>query len=319
MRVGTLLLRPLLLAALLAPASVALADHPFILPANTLYSGDGNTVTFDAAGSDHVFFFDHRPLGMETIRITRPDGTAGTPQNPTRTRFRSVFDVRLDQQGTWKVASDQTMVIGSFKLDGEERRVGGRGGPPPGAQAAQAAQGGGARPDGGRREEGARGGAPGGPGGGEAGPRRQPPVALEDIPAAATDIHLTEMVNRTETFVTDGAPTTAALKPAGHGLELEPITHPNAIVAGETARFRLLVDGKPAAGVKVTVIPGGDRYRDDVGTMLLTSGADGVVAVKWPRAGMYWLGAEAEDAYPAQRRADTRRMSYAATLEVMTP
>lgn len=109
------------------------------------------------------------------------------------------------------------------------------------------------------------------------------------------------------------------VQPTGRGLELDPITYPNAVVAGETARFRLLVDGKPAAGLKVSVIPGGDRYRDTVGAMALTTGADGVVSVRWPSAGLYWLGAEAEDRNPGEKRAESRQMSYAATFEVMTP
>ncbi len=124
----TRLLAAPLLALLVAPA--ARADHGFILPSSTALAGDGNVVTFDAAGSDHVFFFDHRPLQLGTIAVLRPDGSAGTPYNTLQGRFRSVFDLKLDQQGTWKVASVQTMIGGTFKLNGEERRVGGRGGPP---------------------------------------------------------------------------------------------------------------------------------------------------------------------------------------------
>jgi uncharacterized GH25 family protein len=154
--------------------------------------------------------------------------------------------------------------------------------------------------------------------GGE-GPRRQPPVAFQDIPADATDLHLNEIWSKTETFVTQGAPSTDIFKPVGKGLEFDPITHPNAVAAGETAKFRFLIDGKPAAGVKITVMAGGERYREDAGAMKLTTGADGTVSIKWPTAGMYWLGAEAEDKNPAEKKAEVRRMSYAVTLEVMTP
>ncbi|WP_157217656.1 DUF4198 domain-containing protein [Flavisphingomonas formosensis] len=314
--------RPLLLAALLAPTA-ALADHSFILPSNTNVSGTNTMVTFDAAGSEHVFFFDHRPIQLAAIRIWKPDGTPGESVNGVQGRFRSVFDVKLDQPGTWKVAAEQKMITGSFKLNGEERRVGGRGGAPRAGQPGPGGPGqpGEARPASGQR--GSEGGEPRGPGGargpGEGGARRMPPVAFEDIPAEATDVHLTEIANRVETFVTLGAPTTTIFKPTGKGMELEPVTHPNAIAAGETARFRFLIDGKPAAGLKVTVVPGGDRYREDVGTIELATGADGVVAVTWPHAGMYWLGAEATDDNPSEKRAEARRMSYAATFEVMTP
>jgi len=305
-------LRLALIAALAVPG-VARADRAFLLPSSTLLAGDGNVVTFDAAGSDHVFFFDHRPLPLSSILIRKPDGTSAVPYNTLQGRFRSVFDVKLDQQGTWKIASQQMMIVGSFKENGEDRRVGGRGvAPKAGTGGSSDAAGGNAHGD---RTGGHDAGAA--PSGGD--PRRQPPIAVDDIPADATDIHLTESVARVETFVTEGAPTTGVFKPEGNGIELDPITHPNAVVWGETARFRLLIDGRPASGVKVTVVPGGDRYRDDAGAVTLATGVDGVVAVTWPTAGMYWLSAEAEDRNASDKRAETRRMSYSATLEVMTP
>lgn len=318
------LLRLSPLAGLLV-ASAALADRPFILPANTSYSGDDNVVTVDAAASDHVFFFDHRPIPLASIVATRPDGTAATPFSALQSRYRSSFDLKLDQQGTWKIASLQAAITGSFRQKGEERRVGGRGGPPGGPAGA-----GGERREGGGPgaggSPGVAGGGPGaagpgaaGPAGPEGAPRRLPPVAFQDIPADATDLHLTEIVTRVEAFVTAGAPTTGVFKPTGTGIELDPVTHPNAVVAGETTRLRFLVDGKPAPGLKVTIVPGGDRYRDSEDSVELTSGTDGVVAVTWPTAGRYWLGTEAADRKPSERRAEARRMSYAATFEVMTP
>ncbi|QJU57097.1 DUF4198 domain-containing protein [Sphingomonas sp. AP4-R1] len=320
-----------LLAAALVPAA-AQADHSFILPSGTLFSGSNNFVTFDAAGSEHVFYFDHRPIGIDSIKIWKPDGTEAKPTATFSGRLRTAFDVRLEQSGTWKVASQQMMVMGTLKLNGEERRVGGRGGPPPGAggpggPGGPGAAGGPGGPGAGRPGGADGPGGPGGPGGaggpggpgGPDGPRRLPPIALADIPPEATDIKLTEIVNTVETFVTQGATTTTVFKPTGKALELEPITHPNEAASGETSRFRFLIDGKPAAGVKVTVIPGGDRYREETGTIELTTGADGVAAITWPMAGMFWVGAAAEDAHPSEPKAQKRRMGYTATIEVATP
>jgi len=294
----------------LVPAT-ALADSAFILPSITNLAGQNNVVTFDAAASDHLFYMDHRALQLASIKITRPDGTVGTTENGIQGRLRSVFDVRVDAQGTWKIASEQSMINGSFMLDGEERRVGGRGGPPrpPGAEGSPAGSVAPAAPP---------PPGPGGPAGGE-GPRRAPPVAFQDIPATATDIHLVENINRVETFVTVGAPTTTVFTPTGRGLEFQPITHPNAIAAGEVARFRFLIDGRPAAGIKVTVIQDGDRYREQTDATELTTGADGTFGITWPNAGRYWVSAQAEDTSPSERRAEKRRMSYSATLEVATP
>ncbi|RYY05245.1 MAG: DUF4198 domain-containing protein, partial [Alphaproteobacteria bacterium] len=74
-----------------------------------------------------------------------------------------------------------------------------------------------------------------------------------------------------------------------------------------------------ASGLKVMVIPGGKRYRNEEGARELTTGADGVVNVDWATAGMYWLNATLTDAKTSMPRAKERRMSYVTTLEVLTP
>jgi len=305
----------LILAALMA-SSAPLAASPFIFPSGTNFSGNNNVVTFDAADADHLFFIDHRPLPLESIKAWAPDGSAASPNNTLQGRLRTVFDLKIDQQGTWKVASEQSMITGTFRLDGEERRVGGR----PGGPASGAGAPGGPGPQAGdRRPEGAPEAARPLAGAPPEGPRRLPPVPVKDIPANATDVHLTEIISRVETFVTAGEPTTTVFKPAGKGIELEPITHPNAVVAGEAARFRFLIDGKPASGLEITVTPGGDRYRDDPGTRTVKTTSDGVVTITWPSAGMYWVGAESEDNAPSEKRAERRKASYSVTLEVATP
>ena len=111
------------------------------------------------------------------------------------------------------------------------------------------------------------------------------------------------------------APSTGALKTTGKGLELEPITHPNDLVASEKGRFKLLLDGRPAAGVEVDVVLGGARYRAKGPELKVTTGADGVFEVTWPEAGMYWVEAavrgKAEGSAPAQNS------TYVATFEVL--
>lgn len=161
------------------------------------------------------------------------------------------------------------------------------------------------------------------------------------IPAGATDVQVAENASRNEIFVTLGAPSTTIFKPTGVGIELMPVTHPNDLVSGEAASFQFLLDGKPAAGLKVTVIPGGIRYRDGLGQMDLTADKDGKIAVTWPNPGMYWLnaslgggreggpgeggpGGPGAGAPPAPRPAapagpPQRRASYITTLEVLAP
>ena len=137
--------------------------------------------------------------------------------------------------------------------------------------------------------------------------------------------------SRNETFITRGSPTTGALKPTGVGLELQPVTHPNDLVAGEAAKFIFLRDGKPASGLEVTILPGESRYRDNPGEIKVTTAADGSFSVKWPEPGYYWMNATiplpAEEAAPAPAPAAgapaaparRRGISYTATFEVMQP
>lgn len=266
-------------ALLSIPAAVS-AHRGWLLPSGTIFSGTDSWVTVDAAVSNDLFFFDHQPMRLDAMKVWQPDGTPGQLQNGSTGRYRSVFDVKLDKPGTWKIGSENSAVMGSFKVNGEEKRIGRRGPP---------------RPD------------------------MPPPLTVADIPANATDVKLTEIVNRNEIFVTAGAPTTTVFKLTNKGLELSPVTHPDELVAGEPAKFRFLVDGKPAANLKVTVIPGGKRYRDSENAMDLTTDAQGLLTVTWPAAGMYWLNATATDSNTTTPRATERRLGYVTTLEVMAP
>lgn len=136
------------------------------------------------------------------------------------------------------------------------------------------------------------------------------------IPAGAEALQLTETHRRIETFVTAAAPTETVFAPTGEGLELVPVTHPNDLFVEETADFRLLIDGQPAVGVEVEVIPGGMRYRDQQDALTATTDDKGHVQITWPAPGMYWLSAELTDDKASIKDAQ-RRASYTATLEVL--
>ena len=276
-----LALRLLAAAALISVPAMLSAHRFWMLPSGTVFSGVDDWVTIDAGMSDDVFVADHQPLRLDGVKVWQPDGSEGKLQNASTGRMRSVFDVELDKPGTWKIGTQTDGVMGSFTVDGVEKRVGGRGGPPRPGQPA--------------------------------------PLTVADIPANATDVKIAEISMRNEVFVTAGAPTTTVLATTGKGLEFARVTHPDDLVAGESATFRFLIDGKPAPGLKVAVVASGKRYRNDEGAMALTTGADGAVHVKWPAAGMYWLNATATDAKTSTPRATERRMSYSTTLEVMTP
>jgi len=137
------------------------------------------------------------------------------------------------------------------------------------------------------------------------------------LPADAPNLKITERRGRVETFATNGNPTVESLKPTGKGLELVPITHPNDLFAGESARFKLLADGEPAAGLKIEIIRGGTRYRNAQQEIEATTDANGEFLVQWGEAGMYWLETSTTDNKTEHPRAESRSLGYTATLEVL--
>jgi uncharacterized GH25 family protein len=109
------------------------------------------------------------------------------------------------------------------------------------------------------------------------------------IPAGATDVVSAKSASRLETYVTLGDTSTEIFTPTGVGIELVPVTHPNDLVAGEAATFKLIRNGQPLADAEVTVARGGTRYRNNPEETTVKTGADGAFSVTWPEAGMYWV------------------------------
>ena len=135
------------------------------------------------------------------------------------------------------------------------------------------------------------------------------------LPEGATDVVATRTSNRIETFVTLGAPTDTVFTNPADGLVMIPVSHPNDLVAGEPATFRLSNDGVAAGGVQVTIARGGTRYRDNPEEMTVVTGADGSFTVTWPEPGMYWLNAAVRT--PAQGDTIAANAQYVAVLEVL--
>ncbi|MFA9217136.1 MAG: DUF4198 domain-containing protein [Sphingomonadaceae bacterium] len=138
----------------------------------------------------------------------------------------------------------------------------------------------------------------------------------KEVPATATALSVTRTYARLETFVSTGTPDLAVFKTSGAGLELVPLTHPNDMRAGEQARWRFLLDGKPAANLAFSLVPGGVRYRGTLGEIRYTTDAQGAVTFEIPAAGMYLVSTSWPAAgQPPQTPA--RRATYAATVEVL--
>jgi len=107
-------------SALVAPA--AIAHRMWLLPSSTVVSGTDNWVTVDAAVSNDLFYFDHRPLGAIPT-ITQPDGAEGKAEHHNVGQFRATFDVHLTQQGTYRIAVVNQGVFGRYTLNGETKML----------------------------------------------------------------------------------------------------------------------------------------------------------------------------------------------------
>jgi uncharacterized GH25 family protein len=226
----------LVLAAL--PLTPVSAHRQWILPAQTTLDEAGSYVTVDAAVSEGLFDFDAFPLKLDGLTITGPDGQPVQPENVSAGKRRSTFDVKLDKPGTYRLALVTNGAMGSYMLNGEQKRFRG---------------------------------------------------SEAEVPKEATDVRVTHMEGRIESFVTAGEP--SAVTPVGKGLEIVPLTNPTENVVGTPARFRALIDGKPAPDIDITIVPGGGRFRANLGDTSVKTDAKGEVTVKWSQPGMTWLGA----------------------------
>jgi hypothetical protein len=142
-------------------------------------------------------------------------------------------------------------------------------------------------------------------------------TAKDEIPAAATDVRSMTMVQRQDTFVTLNKPTAGALTPTGMGLELVALTNPTELRAGEKAKFRFQLDGKPLANFPFSLIPGGVKYRGTLNEVRLTTDANGDANITLPAPNMYWLSASYPANAPHGMDGPAKRYSYSATFEIL--
>ncbi|MGV6474640.1 DUF4198 domain-containing protein [Azotobacter vinelandii] len=307
--------------ALALAACLPLSAHAhrvWMLPSATVLSGEAPWITVDAAVSNNLFYFDHFPLQLEGIGKPQLPPSAPAPQSGPDGKPAA----QAGQPGGPGAPSGQPPM----------RR-------PPNKLLVLAPDGSEVKPENGNRgryrstfdvhltQKGTYKLAVANSGlmaswkeNGQ--PRRWMGKAEDldkDVPAKAEDLKVVQTSNRMEVFVTSGKPTDTVLKPTNQGLELVPVTHPNDLVAGEAAEFGFLLDGKPAKDLEITLIPGGNRYRDETGEIKAKTDAQGKVSITWPSAGMYWLEAELSSTEGVAKPVTERRAVYSATLEVLTP
>ena len=284
--------RPLIWSLLAISVCIPLtaqAHRVWMLPSATVLSGDDLWITVDAAVSNDLFYFEHFPLRIANLASATPEllGVRGRAAQLLITApDGSRAEPKNGSMGRYRTTFDvQLTQKGTYKLAVTNHGV-----------FASYKEGGQTK-----RWSGA------------------PEAFAREVPQNAEGLQATVNQSRVEVFVTSGKPTTRALETTGQGLELAAVTHPNDLVAGSAGTFRMLLDGKPAAGLNISVVPGGNRYRDKLGEMLLTTDAEGKFSVSWPEPGMYWMEAVVRDDKSPVSEIKQRRAAYVATLEVLPP
>lgn len=113
------------LAALALALTLPVAAHAhkaWVLPSQTVLSGNEPWITVDAAVSNDLFYFNHVPLRVENVVIVAPDGSKPAPQNGHTGKYRSVFDLQLAQTGTYRIAVVNAGLFANWEENGQPKR-----------------------------------------------------------------------------------------------------------------------------------------------------------------------------------------------------
>lgn len=119
----------ILLAGLAVGAAVGLASAPalahraWLLPSMTVLSKQGEWITVDAARSNTLFVFEHRPMAIDGLVVKSPNGDPVEAQNVGEGELRTSFDLKLDQAGTYRISVVDRRFSGSYMDKGERQRV----------------------------------------------------------------------------------------------------------------------------------------------------------------------------------------------------
>ncbi|WP_372715779.1 DUF4198 domain-containing protein [Novipirellula sp.] len=103
-------------------ATTAFAHKVWLRPSQTVLSGAEPWITVDAAVSNDLFYFNHFPLRLDGLVITAPDGSGVEADNGATGKYRSVFDLSLNQRGTYRIAIVNHGAFASWEEGGERRR-----------------------------------------------------------------------------------------------------------------------------------------------------------------------------------------------------
>ncbi len=138
----------------------------------------------------------------------------------------------------------------------------------------------------------------------------------EVLPAGARLLDHFQSVTLAETYLTLGAPSPAALKPYGEGLEVVAATHPSDLYEGEAFRVQVLFDGKPLPAQPVQVFSGQGGGGQQKPVLETRTDPRGFADLRLPRA-TYLLQTRHRHAAPQGAAAPSYSHTYTLVFEVV--
>lgn len=98
------------------------AHSAWIVPSQTQLSKDGEWVTFDAGASNQLFVANHAALDLDRIQILSPSNKKIALENAMQGKVRSVFDLQLNQKGTYQILRGGERIFARYEKDGKRKR-----------------------------------------------------------------------------------------------------------------------------------------------------------------------------------------------------
>lgn len=121
MKISSVLTTSLAVLTLFASSSSE-AHRVWIKPSATVVSGDSEWVTFDAAIANGIFYPDHYPLSLDNVDAMAPDGSTVSLENGHKGKYRSVFDIELENEGTYTIYTASSGLTARWVDDQGERQ-----------------------------------------------------------------------------------------------------------------------------------------------------------------------------------------------------
>jgi uncharacterized GH25 family protein len=102
---------------------MAMAHGIWIEPSSTILSKAGYVTVSAGAGNDK-FVYNHAPLrgAAENFTATAPDGSKVAMENFMQGKLRTVFDLNLTQNGTYRLTVVNRGIMASWKEAGQTKR-----------------------------------------------------------------------------------------------------------------------------------------------------------------------------------------------------